>query len=40
MNVDLINQIGQVDAEMKRAMDALEMKIFNARQAYFKKLRE
>jgi len=39
-NVQLINEIGQLDAEMKRAMDALEVKIFNARQAYFKKLRE
>jgi hypothetical protein len=39
-NVQLINEIGQLNNEMKRAMDAMDVKIFNVRQAYFKKLRE
>jgi len=40
MNVQLINEIGQLNAEMRRTMDMMEARIFNARQAYFKKLRE
>jgi hypothetical protein len=40
MNVQLVYEIGQLNAEMRRTMDTMEAKIFNARQAYFKKLRE